>query len=166
MAITTITEGDAAAAQYTDETRAALRLTLIEPDNLAVLLAGTGGDVVTNIHIGTRRKEAIYPVVYIAHLGTDEDDHELGNVRELRQRFRLYVYQRGPKTDGTVEAQVADLADRIKAVLNANRNRSADGLWYYLRCGRLVTGPAPSDSAATKIWAAHIDVLCLRSVGG
>lgn len=162
MASTVILEAAASAAQYTDETRAALKATL--DDNIAVLLAGDGGEAVTNIHIGARRKEALFPVVYIAHTGTDDQDVELGGVRELRQRFRLYVYQRGVLNDGTVQAQVADLADRIKAVLHANRKREAEGLWYDLICGRMVTGPAPSDSASSKIWAAHIDVLIAREV--
>ncbi|MCP5059555.1 MAG: hypothetical protein GY937_22860 [bacterium] len=157
-----ILEAAASAAQYTDETRAAIKTTL--EDNIAVLLAGDAGEAVTNIHVGTRRKDALYPSVYIAHIGTDDDDHELGSVRELRQRFRLYVYHRGGKNDGTLEAEVADLADRIKEVLHNNRDRQGDGLWYWLLCGRMVTGPAPSDKAATKIWAAHIDVLVLRSV--
>lgn len=164
MAATVILEAAASAAQYTDETRAALVATLT--DNIAVLLAGDGGEAVTNIHVGARRKDALYPVIYVTHLGTDDTDAELGGVRELQQRFRLYVYNREPKNDGTGQAGVADLGDRVREVLHSNRDRQSDGLWYYLLCSRMVTGPAPVDQAASKIWAAQIDLVCIREVGG
>ena len=162
MASTVILEATASAAQYTDETRAAIVTTLT--DNIAVLLAGDGGEAVSNIHAGQRRKDALYPVIYVTHLGTDDNDAELGGVRELTQRFRLYCYNRGPLNDGTVQSGVADLADRARAALHANRDRQSDGLWYYLICGRLLTGPAPNDSANTKIWCAQVDLMCLREV--
>ena len=157
MAATVILEAAAAAAQYTDTTRDALKTTLTA--NIAVLLAGTGGEAVTDVHVGTWRKAALYPVIYILHTTTQDGDSEFG-ARELRQSFRIYVYQRGALNDGTLEQQVVDLADRVREVLHSNRNRQADSLWYDLQCQRLVS----VGMRDAQLRGAHIDVVVSRMV--
>jgi hypothetical protein len=162
MAVTVLSEGDAAAAMWTDETLAGLKAVL--DANLAIILAGTGGEALAAVHVGGRKKDAKFPVAYLLHLSTDDRDAELSGGRELTQRFRLILYIRGDQNDGTLEARISDLADRAKAALHANQNRSADSLWHYLICGRLIVGPAPSDRSNTYLRGAQIDVTVVRMV--
>jgi len=155
MAVNTITEATAAGAQYIDSILTGIYDCLTDATNLAVLKAGDDTVLASSIHVGTRAASPVFPSIYLAHLRTRQRDAELGGTRDTEGVYRIYAWHKSAEGEETLERDVAKLADRIAAVLHANRDRQSDGLWYDLIVDSILTGGSRGEQS---LRGAQIDV--------
>ena len=127
MAVVVISEATATASEYINTVMTGLKDVLTQ--NVALLKAGS--TAVAEIVEGSATRSPKFPAVFIVHQRTDD---EVANPRQrlLHLHFRIYAYDRGMKDEGTLETNIRQLADRIKAVLYYNRHRQPDSLWHDL----------------------------------